>query len=422
VGAKIKTGRAAARRWRLRTTILAGLPFISCGALISSGAFISCGVAAETKQEEDSVPRPTMRVVFNEVKTLLPLSLDEARWSDPSSRATVLASLERLDKAASILERHGRAREAGFDELALSLGRDLREAYNHYAQGDYSEARFFLAGSLQNCVSCHTRLPSARNFPMANELTDQIEIQALDPRERAWLLVTVRRFDDALSVWESLLADPENPAGQLDATGVLVDYLNVALRVRTDPDRAKRTLAQFSKREDLPVYLARRVRTWLEALDSVDVAELTNSKTPSVDSGARLAKEGGQLAQGPYGRDGLIQDLAAASQLVRYLEADRAKMQEVTRNRTASERNSTSRAYYWLGIVEARSLDGFWVNQSEAHFEAAIRSDPRGPFAELAYAQLEETQVLGFGGASGEDLPADIWTNLKELRELMGVE
>jgi hypothetical protein len=419
VGAKIKTGRAAARRWRLRTTILAGLLFISCGA------FISCGVAAETKQEEDSAPRPTMRVVFNEVKTLLPLSLDEARWSDPSSRATVLASLERLDKAASILERHGRAREAGFDELALSLGRDLREAYNHYAQGDYSEARFFLAGSLQNCVSCHVRLPSAQSFPLAGELTDQIEIQALDPRERAWLLVMVRRFDDALIVWEELMADPGVSAAQLDASGVLVDYLNVTLRVETDAPRAKRTLVKFASRKDVPVYLSRRISTWQKALDALDSRypqALSLSKPPSVDTGAELVKEGGELAQGPYGRDGLIQDLVAASQLVRFLEGERMKLQLETRNRTAQERADSSRAYYWLAIAEARSLDGFWVNQSERHFEAAIRSDPRGPFAELAYAQLEETQVLGFGGASSEDLPADVWTNLKELRELIEVD
>jgi hypothetical protein len=363
-----------------------------------------------------------MRVVFNEIKTLLPLSLDEARWSDPASQAAVLESLDRLDRAASILERHGRTREVGFDELALSLGRDLREARNHYAQGDFSEARFFLAGSLQNCVSCHVRLPSSYSFPTANELTDQIEIQALDPRERAWLFVMVRRFDEALTVWEELLADPETSAAQLDASGVVVDYLNVAIRVRTDLARAKDTLKQFSARKDLPVYLARRVKTWRSALETLDADSFSPSKTASVEFGAKLAQEGGRLAQGPYGRDGLVQDLAAASQLVRFLEADRVAMHRETRNRTASERASAARAYFWLGIVEARSLDGFWVNLSERHFEAAIRSDPRGPFAERAYAQLEETQVLGFGGASGAELPADIWTNLKELRELMGIE
>jgi hypothetical protein len=232
----------------------------------------------------------------------------------------------------------------------------------------------------------------------------------------------VRQFDDALETWEALMADPEIAPGQLDASGVLVDYLNVAIRVRMELERASKTLAKFASRKDLPVYLARRVSTWRSALASLDGDLLAPGKSPSVDLGAKLAREGGELAQGPYGRDGLIQDLAAASVLVRFLEAERAKMEAVTRNRTDAEREATSRAYYWLGVVEARSLDGFWVNLAERHFEAAIRSDPRGPFAERAYAQLEETQVLGFGGASSDHLPLDVWTNLKELRELMGME
>jgi hypothetical protein len=118
----------------------------------------------------------------------------------------------------------------------------------------------------------------------------------------------------------------------------------------------------------------------------------------------------------------LIQDLAAASQLVRWLELDRARREAVTKNPSKRERLDTARAYYWLGVVEARSLDGFWVNLSERHFEAAIRSDPTGPFAQRAYARLEETQVLGYGGASGVHLPADVWSNLKELRELIAIQ
>jgi len=399
----------ARTRWALLAT---------AGLLLGTSA-----TAAETQAvEKGAMPKPTMRAVFEEIKRLLPLSLDEERWSQPANRARVLESLDRLEQAASVLEHHGRSREVGFDELALSLGRDIREARNHYADADYSEARFFLAGSLQNCVSCHVRLPSAQTFEMADELTDQIEIQSLDPRERAWLNVMVRRFDDALTSWEALMADPEISPGQLDASGVLVDYLNVALRVRMDVERASKTLGKFAARKDLPVYLARRVSTWRNALTSLEGERIGPGQPPSVDVGAKLAREGGELAEGPYGRNGLIQDLAAASVLVRFLEADRAKMEAETRNRTQEERTATSRAYYWLGVVEARSLDGFWVNLAERHFEAAIRSDPRGPFAERAYAQLEETQVLGFGGASSDHLPLDVWTNLKELRELMGAE
>jgi hypothetical protein len=354
-------------------------------------------------------PRPTMREVFEQMKILIPLSLDEATWADPEAQPRIKGALDRLENAASVLEIHGRNREAGFNELALNLERDLREVREHYRIGAFEEARFFLTGSLQSCVACHVRLPSERTFAFADQLVGQVEIQALDPRERAWLYVTVRRFDSALASWEALMADPKLTPAELDAGGVLVDYLNVALRVRTDIPRAKKALASLAARKDIPVYLSERIASWRGALDRLDPATFRPNAPKALEHGAALAIEAGQVAQGPFGRDGLIQDLASASLLVRWLEEDRARRSSETRNP----------AYYWLGVVEARSLDGFWVNLSERHLESAIRADPKGPYAKKAYARLEETQFLGYGGASGNDLPADVVTNLRELRELI---
>jgi hypothetical protein len=176
------------------------------------------------------------------------------------------------------------------------------------------------------------------------------------------------------------------------------------------------------KRQDLPLYLKRRTSEWQSALAELDPNRFAAGATPSLELGVALAIEAGAVDEGPYGRDGLIQDLAAASQLVAWLEQDRADVMVRTRNRTETERQNAALAYFWLGVVEARSLDGFWVNLSERHLEAAIRSDPKGPIAEKAYALLEETQVLGYGGSSGVHLPTDVWNMLKELRELMGIE
>jgi hypothetical protein len=388
-------------------------------------AFVALTVpplALATDSATADSPIPTMHIVFEEMKELIPMSLDERRWSDPDVRTKIIAALDRLERAAAQLERHGRSREVGFDELALNFARDLREARSHYEQGAYEEARFFLTGSLQNCVSCHIRLPYERSFPLADELLDQIEVQRLEPRERAWLYVTVRRFGEALTAWEALMRDPSVSIAELDANGVLVDYLNVALRVRADIPRAQSELTKLSKRADLPIYLTRRLRQWRSALDSLDAKKFTLDSKPSLELGVSLAAQAGQVSDGPFGRDGLVQDLAAASQLVRWLEADRTSRAKTTRNRTSDERRDTAQAYYSLGVVESRSLDGFWVSLSERHLEAAIRADPTGPLAELAYAKLEEAQMLGYGGSSGVHLPADVWTNLRELRGLMKLD
>lgn len=394
---------------------LAGLALATLVATVC----LAPGGAARAQSAAPDDPRPTMREVFDQMKILIPLSLDEATWADPDAQPKIRAALDRLERAATVLEQHGRRREAGFNELALNLERDLREVGEHYRIGAFEEARFFLTGSLQSCVACHVRLPSDRTFPFADQLIDQVEVKALDPRERAWLYVTVRKFDAALAAWEGLMADPKVSPAELDAGGSLVDYLNVVLRVRTDIPRARKALTKLAARKDVPVYLSERLQSWRTALDALDPASFQPGAPNALEKGTQLAIEAGQIAQGPFGRDGLIQDLASASLLVRWLEEDRARRESVTRNPTAKERSDTAQAYYWLGVVEARSLDGFWVNLSERHLESAIRADPKGPYAKKAYARLEETQFLGYGGASGNELPADVVTNLRELRELI---
>jgi hypothetical protein len=123
------------------------------------------------------------------------------------------------------------------------------------------------------------------------------------------------------------------------------------------------------------------VNEWRSALAGLDAAQFMEGVAPSLELGTKLARQAGEISEGPYGRDGLIQDLAAASQLVAWLEQDRVTATTQSRNRTTKERNDAALAYYWLGVVEARSLDGFWINLSERHLEAAIRSDPKGPLA-----------------------------------------
>ncbi len=68
-------------------------------------------------------------------------------------------------------------------------------------------------------------------------------------------------------------------------------------------------------------------------------------------------------------------------------------------------------------MIEARSVDSYWVPQTEFHLEAAIRAAPGGPYAEQSYALLEEYIVLGHGGPEG--LPDAVTANLAELRALL---
>ena len=69
--------------------------------------------------------------------------------------------------------------------------------------------------------------------------------------------------------------------------------------------------------------------------------------------------------------------------------------------------------------MESRIGRNEWVSQSGALLEASIRVAPKAPFAETAYAILEEETVSDYGALEGESLPPDVARNLAELRELL---
>src|SRR5690606_31156100 len=112
------------------------------------------------------------------------------------------------------------------------------------------------------------------------------------------------------------LLSPEEEAIELDRAGVLVDYLNVALAVASDAERADRLLAAFAERPDLPRFLARRVAGWRASLASL-APQLTAA--PTYAAARRIFEEGSALVRAPQGRAQAIHDLTVANLLHRYL-------------------------------------------------------------------------------------------------------
>ena len=70
-------------------------------------------------------------------------------------------------------------------------------------------------------------------------------------------------------------------------------------------------------------------------------------------------------------------------------------------------------------MIEARIGRTFWLSQTEMFLEAAIRTAPEAPFAEDAYALLEEFVASGYTGSQGGAVPPRVKRRLAELRALL---
>jgi len=399
--------RVAPPRSARYSTIMRSLSFATAcfiGLAIPGAAFCQDTPIAE--------PRATMHQVFEALSILLPASLSEGALRDPEQRDRYQIEFERLAQATGRLADHGVQRDEVFQTLSRSLEDDAEDAASLYARGRVEEASFQLQQLTGRCVACHARVPSAREFPLAERLMSRTQVNELSPEERARLYVATRRFDSALGTWEALFDLPTSSPAWLDRGGQLIDYLTVAVRVTQEQVRAAATLRKLSQRSDTPAYLKSRLGRWAESLEVA----------PKTDPGAqgserRIAEAKAFLARAesmsdfPSARDGLVDELRASALLQQYVDANHA---------TPRPAVQLAEAFYLLAVIEARTAWSYWIPQTESYMEAALRAAPKGPRAEQAYERIEETLLIDYGAATAAELPDLERDRLKALRELMG--
>ena len=373
-------------------------------AILALGFLVAPFELAAADADEASRLRATMHQVFEALSKLLPVSLDDTLFQSPAEKPKIEAWLTTLAAAAGDVERHTGARDPGFGQISRSLTRDVAEIRQRYALGRYAEAQFYVSQLTENCVACHSRLPKARDFPIAQKLTSDPGVQALEPRERARLFVATRQFDAALALWEARFADASIRPAELDLDGEILSYLVVCIRVQRDFARPRAALEKLASRPDVPRYLAMDLRAWVAQLGELAASAKAE---PTLAIARAQLERGRALSEFPADRVGLVYDLSASSLLHRTIARHQASKAEL------------AEAYYLLGAIDARLDQGSWVSETEQHLESSIRTDPSGPFADKAYAVLEEYTVLAYGGASGENVPADVEARLGELRKLV---
>ncbi|MCP4503272.1 MAG: hypothetical protein GY822_25320 [Deltaproteobacteria bacterium] len=349
----------------------------------------------------DPKTKSAMAGLFGGIRVLLPVAAKNA-LGEKKHQEKVEAAMQGLERSTQYLERHiQKSRGPEMQLLGQALERDVREVTRRYRAGKYEQASFLVQELTDHCITCHAHLPADADSPLSKDFISTSSLRELPLLERAHLLVATRQFDAALDAYEDLLKDKNVPMVKLSAA--LGDYLTLSVRIKRDLKRPLKHLKRFADRRDVWRSLKNDVKHWEKALRK---HQKDIHKRPSLTRARNLIEGSNSGSSFRSDRHDLIRYLVASSSLYRLVDEKKVKGAAL------------SESYFLLGVSESHIREDYWVAQAEAYLEAAIRSDPGGPFAQAAYSRLEEELILANTGSQGGPLPANVEVLLQELREI----
>ncbi len=353
--------------------------------------------------------REKMVKIYSAIYQVFPLSIAEKDFSDSKNKAVIEESLKIVSEQADIIKKHGQQKDAGYAFYSFSLSKDAQEAYRHFKRGRYLESQYIVRNMTENCIACHSRMPSKSDSNLAKgSFLERVEVAKLPAEEKALLMVATRQFDAALETYEGIFLQRGFPRGQVVLLNPFLEYLTVAIRVKNDPERARKTLNAVLDNQGIPALVRQDLVNWTRSL--ADLKNAPDTKKSIIDQAKGYIDRAKRVMEFPLDRGGVVYYIQASTLLRQYLDE------------SPKDKVKAGEAYYLLGITELLAGRSYWLSQADVFFESAIRAAPEQEYAKKAYALLEDNVMLEYSGSSGTHIPEDVEQRLAELRKIVGLK
>jgi len=349
--------------------------------------------------------RTTMQGMLHDLEPLLVLSLNEDDWRASGSREKIESGLKSLSAHSHSIRgaNHGDgAMDPSFALLAPDLGRQVNLALAAYRMGQFEFSRGTVRALTASCFACHSRMPGWNgNGPP--DLPDRLK--NLPILEQARLQATLRRVEPALALYRELLLRPDfQKDDPVRWNRALRESLTIRLRVKRDPGAARKELQELARSRDLPAYMKKEMRGWIE-----DLRLLMKPPSPKPQNEDMLMKTLRTSFREAKARRLYPMDHAGD---VRFLDLTGLLFDFERRH---PDSPALAEIEFMQGLAHETLDMPPYSNLHELFYESCIRRRPHSALAMQCYEHLERSVVSGFTGSSGTRVPMDAKNRLLEL-------
>lgn len=385
--------------------------FVFVASLLLAMAFVFIA-ACESLQKTEPLPAnwaTGMQGLADGVRELIPYVYNRDAYFDPRNKLAIEKAWQKFsDQSHKINPEMGEAFFGDDPILKYSLNSmesDIERARAAFRLGRLDYSRGVAKNVMNHCFRCHSVVKEGGAAPWA---ITGIEGLSLNPVEKAELLVATRKYDEAFSYLENVIADKDFVQNYpFDFEGAVRKYLAVVIRIDNRPDRPLVELDKLVGRKEVPFYLRQQVEAWRQSLLTWSQEKPSSRQGTPLTQAKRRIERAREVQSFAKDHAGDVEYLRATSLLHEHLKF-------------ATEKNQSKQEAYFLLGESYSVLDelGYW-NLHEIYFESCIRANPKTALARKCYSRLESSVYFGYSGSGGVRIPPNERRRLNELKDLI---
>jgi len=360
---------------------------------------VSPYVSAQTSSALST--KEVMRSAFQSLSYLIEVAMDAE--FDHSDDPEFTSALDQLASISGQIGEHTGSKVYSMDLVARSLETNVNQLVSNYKAGFDGIGEVYLVETIDHCAACHSQSPEIAATLDVDQFVQKVREEKLDSSLAARMMVAVRKFPEALQIWERRLLNKDFSLKSDGAEEAVLEYIYQAIQLEAGAQSVANVLNSLVQGEEVPYYFKRKLETWGKQIALIEKVNMDSISLDTIESTNEACRR--------LESDSLRREFPVCNILVSNLSSN------MLRHGSNLSPETDASLYVNLGVTRMNmGLPSSYVPQVERFFEAAILAAPGSDASKTAFSHLEELSYYFYGDLELADEVMDI--SIEGLRSL----